>query len=144
VPANRIAGAVAASRRRPALWARNRHELLLIGARGNGVCPRFRDIAPADSVIEGQQREHSRKPDRAAEIIEAYHPGVPKLEMFAHASRPGWDAWGTEVGLLDNGPVQTRRWASDSWPGAAPNETGTRPVTTPAALGSGRARQDRR
>jgi N6-adenosine-specific RNA methylase IME4 len=99
-------------------WARNRHEHLLIGARGSGVCPRFRGIASVDSVIEGQQRGHSHKPDRATEIIELYHPGVPKLELFARETRPGWDAWGDQVGLFDVGPVQTRRWASDSWPGA--------------------------
>jgi N6-adenosine-specific RNA methylase IME4 len=93
-------------------WARNRHEHLLIGARGSKVCPRFRGVAPEDSVIEGQQREHSRKPDRAIEIIERYHPNVPKLEMFARETRPGWDAWGDEVGLFDNGVVKTRRWAS--------------------------------
>jgi hypothetical protein len=40
--------------------------------------------------------------------------------MFARETRPGWDSWGLEVGLLDHGPVKTRRWASDSWPGAEP------------------------
>jgi N6-adenosine-specific RNA methylase IME4 len=66
-------------------WARNRHEHLLIGARGSKVCPRFNGIAPVDSVIEGQQRQHSQKPDRP---------------------------WGDEVGLLNAGVVATRRWAS--------------------------------
>jgi N6-adenosine-specific RNA methylase IME4 len=97
----------------------DRHEHLLIGARGSMVCPRYRGIPPADSVIEGQRREHSRKPDRAAEIIEQYYPDVPKLEMFARFSRPGWDVWGDQVGLLDHGPAPARRWASDSWPGGA-------------------------
>jgi N6-adenosine-specific RNA methylase IME4 len=99
-------------------WSRNRHEYLLIGARGSGICPRFRGIVLADSVINGQQRKHSCKPDRAVEIIESYHPSVPKLEMFARETRPGFDAWGDQIGLFDAGPVQTRRWASDSWPGA--------------------------
>jgi N6-adenosine-specific RNA methylase IME4 len=93
-------------------WARNRHEHLLIGARGSKVCPRFNGIAPADSVLEGQQRQHSQKPDEARAIIERYHPGVAKLEMFARETAQGWDAWGDEVGLLDGGPVATRRWAS--------------------------------
>jgi N6-adenosine-specific RNA methylase IME4 len=75
-------------------WARNRHEHLLIGARGSKVCPRYNGIALLDSVIVGQQREHSRKPDRAVEIIECYHPVVAKLELFARETRPGWDAWG--------------------------------------------------
>jgi hypothetical protein len=68
------------------------------------------------SVIEGQQRQHSQKPDRAAEIIEHYHPNARKLELFARQNRHGWDAWGYEVGPLDNGPVVTRRWPSQGHP----------------------------
>lgn len=93
-------------------WARNRHEHLLIGARGSKVCPRFRGITVMDSVIEGQLRQHSRKPDRAAEIIEAYHPDALKLELFTRETRPGWNPWGDQAGLLDHGPVMTRRWPS--------------------------------
>jgi N6-adenosine-specific RNA methylase IME4 len=98
-------------------WCRNQHELLLIGARGSKVCPRFRGIEAQGSVIDGQLREYARKPDRAREIIELYHPGVPKLEMFPRETLPGWDAWGDQVGLFDRGAVKTRRWASNSWPG---------------------------
>jgi N6-adenosine-specific RNA methylase IME4 len=65
-----------------------------------------------DSVIEGQQRQHSRKPDRARTNIERYHPDAFKLELFARETRPDWDAWGLEAGLLDQGAVMTRRWAS--------------------------------
>jgi N6-adenosine-specific RNA methylase IME4 len=100
-------------------WNRNRHEHLLIGARGSGVCPRYRNVALVDSVIEGQQRGHSHKPDRAAEIIEKYHPDMRKLEMFAREHRPGWDSWGDQSGLFDDGAVATRRWSSASWPGEA-------------------------
>jgi N6-adenosine-specific RNA methylase IME4 len=101
-------------KKRPAtgFWAFNRHELLLIGARGSKVCPRFRGIKLVDSVIDEPQREHSRKPDRARAIIEAYHPDVSRLELFARENRPGWDAWGDQLGLFDRGPVRTRRWPS--------------------------------
>lgn len=93
-------------------WARNRHELLLIGARGTKICPRFRDIPAADSVIQGQQRAHSQKPDQARTIIEDYHPDVPRLEMFARERLPGWDAWGLEA---DTG-IGRRRWKSTDAP----------------------------
>jgi N6-adenosine-specific RNA methylase IME4 len=102
-------------------WARNRHEHLLVGARGPKVCPRFRGIEVRDSVIAGQQRGHSHKPDRVVEIIESYHPTAAKLEMFARETRPGWDAWGDQVGLFDGGPVPTRRWPS-SGPGVGRDE----------------------
>jgi N6-adenosine-specific RNA methylase IME4 len=91
-------------------WARNRHEHLLIGSRGSKVCP-ARGLA-VDSVIEGQQREHSRKPDRAREIIEAYHPACRRLELFARQDRPGWHVWGDEPSRFVR--VRTPR------PGAAP------------------------
>jgi len=87
-------------------WWRNRHELLLIGSRGRSMCPTGRAV---DSVIMGQQRAHSQKPDRAREIIEMYHPDAIKLEMFAREQAPGWDAWGleAETGLGE------RRWKSN-------------------------------
>ena len=97
-------------------WCRNRHEILLIGARGSNVCPRFRGIPAEDSVIEGQQRAHSQKPDRAREIIGQYHPDAIKLEMFARQRASGWDAWGLEA---DSG-VGQRRWRSNCAPQQSP------------------------
>jgi N6-adenosine-specific RNA methylase IME4 len=76
-------------------WFRNGHELLLVGTRGNVPAP-----APGtqfDSVINAPTREHSEKPDRFYEIIEAYFPNLPKIELNARQRREGWDAWGLEV-----------------------------------------------
>jgi N6-adenosine-specific RNA methylase IME4 len=76
-------------------WVRNRHELLLIGRRGEFPTPE-----PANrpsSVIEAPRREHSRKPDEAYEIIEAMYPELPKIELFARHARPNWSAWGNEI-----------------------------------------------
>ena len=42
----------------------------------------------------GPRREHSRKPDEFFRRAELYAAG-PRLDMFAGAERPGWDAWGT-------------------------------------------------
>jgi N6-adenosine-specific RNA methylase IME4 len=41
-------------------------------------------------------RQHSRKPDRLLEIVEAASPG-PYLELFARRSRDGWSCWGNEL-----------------------------------------------
>lgn len=76
-------------------WARNRHEIVLIGKRGKFSCPR---PAPfADSVIIGQQREHSRKPDALQDQIDLAWPDARRLEMFARRQRAGWDAWGNDT-----------------------------------------------
>jgi N6-adenosine-specific RNA methylase IME4 len=76
-------------------WARNRHEMVYIGRRGKFPCPR-----PAmfpDSVMQGQQRQHSRKPDALHDAIDAAFPNASKIEMFARERRHGWSAWGNEV-----------------------------------------------
>ena len=77
-------------------WARNRHELLYIGKRGRFPCPRP-TLFP-DSVITGQQREHSRKPDKVHEVIDARFGGLRRCELFARERRDGWTVWGNEVG----------------------------------------------
>ena len=60
-------------------WNRSRHEILLIGTRGNPVCP-----APGtqwDSAIMSPRRAHSEKPECFLEMIEAYFPNTPKIEL---------------------------------------------------------------
>lgn len=76
-------------------WNRGRHEILLIGVRGAVPCP-----APGtqwDSLILAPAGEHSQKPTIFHEIIEAYFPTLPKIELNARAARPGWDVWGYEA-----------------------------------------------
>jgi N6-adenosine-specific RNA methylase IME4 len=78
-------------------WFRNRHEILLVVTRGRPPAP-----APGeqwDSVIEAPAREHSRKPDEAYELIEAYFPNLRKVELFARRRREGWAVWGDEAPL---------------------------------------------
>lgn len=76
-------------------WARNKHEIVLIGRRGAFPCD-----APAlfpTSIIPGKQREHSRKPEWLHEVIEARHPDMPKLELFARTQRLGWTVLGNQT-----------------------------------------------
>lgn len=49
------------------------------------------------SVIEGQVREHSRKPDEAFSEAERLCGDVPRLELFSRQERPGWDVFGDQV-----------------------------------------------
>jgi N6-adenosine-specific RNA methylase IME4 len=76
-------------------WIRNQHELLLIAARGQMRSPPEGSRPP--SVIHAPRREHSQKPDEAYELIERMYPELPRIELFARARRPGWDAWGNEA-----------------------------------------------
>lgn len=76
-------------------WARNRHEILMIGKRGPFPCPR--PALFSDSVIEGQQREHSRKPDAVHAVIDERLREYRRIELFARQRRPGWTVWGNET-----------------------------------------------
>lgn len=76
-------------------WFRNQHELLLVGTRGNVPAPAMgTQIA---SLVDAPVGGHSEKPDQFYEMIEGYFPSLPKIELNARRSRPGWDAWGYEA-----------------------------------------------
>jgi N6-adenosine-specific RNA methylase IME4 len=79
----------------PGYWVRGRHELLLIGTRGD--MPHPSPSARPDSVIEAPRREDSQKPDEAYELIERMYPDLPKMELFARQARQGRDCWGNEA-----------------------------------------------
>jgi N6-adenosine-specific RNA methylase IME4 len=76
-------------------WFRFRHEHLLLGKRGDVPCP-----APGeqwDSVIEQPRGKHSEKPVEVYDIIEAYFPNLPKIELNARRRREGWTSWGPDL-----------------------------------------------
>lgn len=77
-------------------WGRDRHELLLIGRRGDVVAP-LMGTQP-ETVFQESKTEHSVKPAFFAEQIEKFYPDIPKLEMFCREPRAGWDKWGYEAG----------------------------------------------
>jgi len=76
-------------------WGRDRHELLLIGRRGDVASPL--PGSQPETVFRVKKGRHSAKPDVFAETIEKLFPGVSRLELFARRARPGWDAWGFEA-----------------------------------------------
>jgi ParB/RepB/Spo0J family partition protein len=77
-------------------WNRNKHEHLLVGVKGHMPCP-----APGeqwDSLIMAPVTEHSAKPQVFLELVQAYFPTMPKIELNRRGPpQPGWDAWGNEV-----------------------------------------------
>jgi N6-adenosine-specific RNA methylase IME4 len=77
-------------------WTRSNPEFCLLATRGK---PK-RLSAGVRKLIVSPRREHSRKPDEQYDRAEALCAG-PRLELFARQSRPGWSAWGDQVGVLD-------------------------------------------
>ena len=76
-------------------YARQRHELLLIGRKGEPKPPEPADRP--DSVIEAPRLDHSAKPPEVYNIIERMFPDRKRIELYARNKRDGWDSWGLEV-----------------------------------------------
>jgi N6-adenosine-specific RNA methylase IME4 len=53
------------------------------------------------SLIVAPRREHSRKPDQVRAGIERLFGDVPRIELFARQSTPGWDTFGNQTTLFD-------------------------------------------
>ncbi|WP_099866046.1 MT-A70 family methyltransferase [Pararhizobium haloflavum] len=84
-------------------WVRDRHEILLLGKRGNFPAPL--PGTQAASVHAERKGRHSAKPVHFAAMIERLYPEMRKLELFQRAEslaeddprRSGqWDFWGFE------------------------------------------------
>jgi N6-adenosine-specific RNA methylase IME4 len=79
-------------------WYRNKHELLLVGVRGNVPAPLAG--AQESSLINAPVGTHSQKPFCFREMIDRQYPDLPKIELFCRgAPGLGWDAYGNEVTL---------------------------------------------
>lgn len=81
------------------LWAfgtgyilRESAEYFLIGTRG---APKTR--RSTRSLVEGAQREHSRKPEEAYVAAERLMPNATRADLFSRQKRIGWDNWGKEA-----------------------------------------------
>jgi N6-adenosine-specific RNA methylase IME4/ParB-like chromosome segregation protein Spo0J len=76
-------------------WFRNKHELLLVGVKGDIPAPAPGKQFP--SVIDAPLAEHSVKPEIFAEMIQTLFPSARWVELFARRPREGWAVWGNEV-----------------------------------------------
>ena len=78
-------------------YTRANPETCLLGMMGS--LPR-RDAGVRQLIVD-PVREHSRKPDRVADDIVRLFGDIPRVELFARTRRPGWDAWGSELGKFE-------------------------------------------
>jgi len=88
-------------------WTRANPEQCLLATRGK-PSRRAKDVR---KLIVDRRREHSRKPDQVRDRIERLVEG-PYIELFARETKKGWDCWGNQTGLFDNGAARTRRQPS--------------------------------
>jgi hypothetical protein len=69
-------------------WFVNKHEILLLGTRGNPAEPK----SPWPSLIQGSATGYSSKPDEFFDMIEQSYPTSRKTELYrVGPSRAGWE-----------------------------------------------------
>jgi N6-adenosine-specific RNA methylase IME4 len=78
-------------------YAKSNPEVCLLGMRGQ--VPTVSNAV--SSVIHAPRREHSRKPDESYFRIEGVFGDVPRIELFARQSAPGWDTAGNHIDGTD-------------------------------------------
>jgi N6-adenosine-specific RNA methylase IME4 len=80
---------------------RKNAEQMLYATRGRGL--KVVDRGVRQSILS-ERREHSRKPDEAAEALERLFGPVRRIELFARERRPGWSSWGQELPDCESAP----------------------------------------
>lgn len=86
-----------------AFTVRYGHEYLLYMYKG-----KLTPVAPEErgkihTVFTEQAKRHSQKPEEAYRIIERLYPQARKLELYARNTRDGWDCWGNDERLKQDG-----------------------------------------
>jgi len=74
-------------------WTRANTEDCLFAVKGK---PK-RVSASVRQLVHAPTREHSRKPDEVRESLVQLMGDVPRIELFARETFPGWDNWGNET-----------------------------------------------
>lgn len=83
----------------PGSYTGSNLEVCLLGVRGS--MPPKKKLQP--SLIMYPRRKHSEKPPVIRTRIERMYPDAKRIELFARHRVDGWDAWGDQVGILDEG-----------------------------------------
>lgn len=78
-------------------WTRSNSEACLLAVKGR---PK-RISASVHSVVMSPVQQHSRKPAEVRDRIVELMGDLPRIELFARETAPGWDAWGNEVPAED-------------------------------------------
>ena len=74
-------------------WTRANAEICLIATKGK---PK-RVAANVHSVVMAPVQRHSQKPAEIRDRITQLCGDLPRVELFARESAPGWDCWGNEA-----------------------------------------------
>ena len=68
-------------------------EHIIFGVKGKKLC----ENKNTKNIIFSEQRKHSQKPEETKDLIVNCSGDLPRIELFARNTTPGWDVWGNEV-----------------------------------------------
>ena len=74
-------------------WTRSNSEICLLATKGK---PK-RISGSVRSIVLSPLQQHSRKPAEIRDRIVELMGDLPRIELFARETAPGWDSWGNEV-----------------------------------------------
>lgn len=74
-------------------WTRANAEICLLATKGK---PK-RISASVSSLIDSPIESHSKKPDEVRDCIVKLMGDLPRVELFARQTAPGWVSWGNEL-----------------------------------------------
>jgi len=74
-------------------WVMGNAELCLIATKGH---PK-RISKAVSQIVMAARSAHSKKPDEVRNRIVTLMGDIPRIELFARETAPGWDSWGDEL-----------------------------------------------
>ena len=78
-------------------WTMKNCEVCLLGTTGNML--KYKKSNNQYQLIEAVRTNHSVKPEKTRQRIEAIFPNLNRIELFARVKVDRWDAWGNEVDI---------------------------------------------
>lgn len=76
-------------------WTMGNVEMCILGIKGRPN--KWREVKNVKQLVQAERTRHSEKPHEVRERIEELLGERSRIELFARARVPGWDAWGNEV-----------------------------------------------
>lgn len=76
-------------------WTMKNCELCLFGTKGQML--KYKKSNSVKQLFYALRTKHSKKPDCVYEFIEELFGEIPRIELFARQSYPGWDCFGLEA-----------------------------------------------
>jgi site-specific DNA-methyltransferase (adenine-specific) len=76
-------------------WTMKNYEICLFGTKGSML--KYKQVNNIYQKVEAERTKHSKKPQEVRDRIELLFGDLPRIELFARETTPGWEVWGNEV-----------------------------------------------